>query len=110
LSINVDSCHAAQVELEQRLRNRMDMEAELLTLMGSLTDVLHQGHAEADDLAKSVRASAKQAKKVRNCAPSYPLSVTFLATMQLSHGSHMTWHHAIMHTTWMCRVDRTLHG
>jgi hypothetical protein len=55
-----------QVELEQQLRNRMDMEAELLTLMGALTDVLHQGHAEADRLAKSIRASAEQAKKVGN--------------------------------------------
>jgi hypothetical protein len=66
--MNVDCCPATQVELEQRLRNRMVMEAELLTLMGSLTDVLHQGHAEADGLAKSVRASAKQAKKVGHCA------------------------------------------
>lgn len=75
----------AQMELEQRLRNRADMEAELLTLMATLADALHQGNAEADGLATSIRSSAAQAQKVRpatapTSAPHLPRAVVLMKT------------------------------
>lgn len=53
-----------QVELEKRLRNRKDMEAELLSLTASMSDVLHVGHSEAQQLAEAVQSTATEAEKV----------------------------------------------
>lgn len=55
---------ALQVELEKRLRNRKDMEAELLSLTASMSDVLHVGHTEAQELAEAVQSTATEAEQV----------------------------------------------
>lgn len=53
-----------QVELESRLRNRKKMEADLLSLTASMTDVLQLGHTEAQDLASTVQVTASEAQEV----------------------------------------------
>jgi hypothetical protein len=53
-----------QVELEQRLLRRKDMETELLMLTGAMADVLQQGHTEADSLASSVHSTSAKAQQV----------------------------------------------
>lgn len=58
---------SVQVELESRLRHRKKMEAELLSLTSSMTDVLQLGHTEAQDLASTVQATASEAREV--CMP-----------------------------------------
>lgn len=52
------------MELEKRLRNRKDMEAELLSLTASMSDVLHVGHAEAQQLAEAIQLTATEAEQV----------------------------------------------
>lgn len=53
-----------QLELEERLKRRKDMEAELLTLTASMADVLKQGHGEATALASNVHDTATKAQQV----------------------------------------------
>lgn len=55
------------MELEKRLRNRKDMEAELLSLTASMSDVLHVGHSEAQQLAEAVQYTATEAEQVPLC-------------------------------------------
>lgn len=43
------------------------MEAELLSLTASMSDVLHVGHSEAQQLAEAVQYTATEAEQVPLC-------------------------------------------
>lgn len=69
-----------QVELEKRLRNRKDMEAELLSLTASMSDVLHVGHTEAQELTEAVQSTATEAEQV---SATGTVAVSVLPTMNV---------------------------